>query len=65
MLCSFLPYDSINQLHVYTYPLPLGPPSHPSRSSESVELSSCVVQHLPASYLFCSWKYIWASQVTQ
>ena len=50
MLCSFLPYDSINQLHVYTYPLPLGPPSHPSRSSESVELSSCVVQHLPASY---------------
>ena len=34
----------MNQLYVYIYPLPLGfpptPPSHPSRSPQSIELSS-------------------------
>ena len=29
-----------NQLYVYAYPFPLGPPSHPSRSPQSTELSS-------------------------
>ena len=36
-------YNEVNQLCVYIYPLLLGPPSHschPSRSSESVKLSS-------------------------
>ena len=29
MLCQFLLYNEVNQLYVYLYPLPLGPPSHP------------------------------------
>ena len=39
-------YNNVNQLHVYKYPLPLEPsshptpPSHPSRSSHNRELSS-------------------------
>ena len=28
MLCYFLLYSEVNQLYVYIYPLPLGPPSH-------------------------------------
>ena len=28
--CQFLLYNEVNQLYVYLYPLPLGPPSHPS-----------------------------------
>ena len=45
MLCEFLLYKIVNQLYVYIYPLPLGPPSHhliyhPSRSSQSTKLSS-------------------------
>ena len=28
MLCQFLLYNNMNQLHEYTYLLPLGPPSH-------------------------------------
>ena len=28
MLCQFLLYDEINQLYVFAYLLPLGPPSH-------------------------------------
>ena len=42
----FLLYSAVNQLYVYIYYLPLGPPSHPhpsshlSRASESAELSS-------------------------
>ena len=30
MLCWFLLYNEVNELHVYTHPLPLGSPSHPS-----------------------------------
>ena len=30
MLCQFLLYNEVNQLCVYIYPLPLGPPSHPT-----------------------------------
>ena len=29
MLCLFLLYNEVNQLYVYLYPLPLGPPSLP------------------------------------
>ena len=28
MLCWFLLYKEVNQLYVYIYPLPHGPPSH-------------------------------------
>ena len=44
MLCQFLLYNGVNELYVYIYPLCLGPPSpppsHPSRSLQSTELSS-------------------------
>ena len=44
MLCQCLLYNEINQLYVFTYFLPLGPPSHPpfhpSRSSQSTKRSS-------------------------
>ena len=30
VLCQFLLYNKGNQLYVYIYPFPLGPPSHPS-----------------------------------
>ena len=45
MLCSFLLCNEVHQLYVYIYLLPLGPlfhlpPSHPSKSSQSSELSS-------------------------
>ena len=40
----FLLYKEMNHLYVYVYPFPLGfpspPPSHPSRSSQSIKLSS-------------------------
>ena len=34
MLCSFLVYNSVDQLYVYIY----APPSHPSRSSQTVDI---------------------------
>ena len=40
VVCWFLLYNNLNQLCVYMCPLPLQPPSHPSRSSQSTELSS-------------------------
>ena len=42
-LCQFLLYNSVNQLYVDIYPLPLGPPSHPLPTHlghHSTELSS-------------------------
>ena len=36
-------------------PPPPAAPSQPSRSSESPRLSFCVIQQLPASYLFYTW----------
>ena len=44
ILCNFLLYNEVSQLCVHTYPLPLEPPSHPSpahpsRLSQSTELS--------------------------
>ena len=41
MLCWFLLCYNVNQLYVYTYPLP----SHPSRSSQLAEMT-CVIQLL-------------------
>ena len=29
MLCQFLLYNKVNQLYVYIYRLPLGPPCYP------------------------------------
>ena len=43
MLYYFLLYNNINQLYVYIYPLPLEPPSHPTRSSQSTELTELPV----------------------
>ena len=43
MLCWFLLCNTVNQLYVYIYPLPvepLPPLSHPSRSSQSTKLDS-------------------------
>ena len=43
MLCSFLLYNSVNQLCVYIHPflsLPPRPPPHPCRSSHSTKLNS-------------------------
>ena len=40
ILCQSLLYNEVKQLCVYIYPLPLGPPLHPSMSSWSTELSS-------------------------
>ena len=45
MLCSFLLYKKVNWLYEYIYPLLLEllshpPPTYPSRSSQSTELSS-------------------------
>lgn len=50
-MCWFLLFNSVNQLDIYVYPLPLEPPSYPphpatppasypSRSSQSTKLSS-------------------------
>ena len=53
MLCLSLLYNSGNQLYVYIYSLPLGPPTTltPSpRSSQSTELSSLRYTQLPTSY---------------
>ena len=43
MLYYFLLYKSVNQLYVYIHPLPLEPPSHPARSSQSTELTELPV----------------------
>ena len=41
MLCQFLLYNNVNQLHVYIYPLPPLPASYPSRSSQTKQSSLC------------------------
>ena len=38
-MCESLRHNDVNQLYVQTRPLLLGPPSHPSRSSQSPDLS--------------------------
>ena len=62
MLCQFLLYNNVNQLDVYIYclclePNPTSPPHH-SRSSQSIELSTCAIQQLPTGYLFYTWQCI-------
>ena len=56
MLSWFLLYNEVNQLYVYIYPLPLGPPSHPpshpSRSSQGSKLSSLVYSSFPLPICF-------------
>ena len=37
-------------------PLCLEPPSHPSVSPQSTELSSCAIQQVPTSHLFHTWQ---------
>ena len=52
MFCSLLLSSKVNQLYVCIFPFLLGlppPPYHPSRSSESTELSSCAMWQLPTS----------------
>ena len=59
MLCWFLLYNSVKQLYVHVYPLPLGPPSHPpscpSGPSQSAVLSLC------AESLCCAACFHWLS----
>ena len=56
ILCWLLMYSGVNEPYVYIHPLPLEPPSHlpihPSRSSQSPELTSLFLEQLPTSYLF-------------
>ena len=56
MLCSFLLYKKVNWLYEYIYPLLLEllshpPPTYPSRSSQSTELSSLC--YTAASHCCC------------
>ena len=45
--------NEVIQLYVYIYLLPLGPPSHPSRSLQSTELSSpCYTTDSPLAICF-------------
>ena len=61
MLCSFLLYKKVNWLYEYIYPrllelLSHPPPTYPSRSPQSTELSSlCFPEQLPIGYLFYMW----------
>ena len=57
MLCQFLLCNSMNQLHVYIYPIPLKPLSHHPRSQtlgchRAPSWAPCARQQLPASRLF-------------
>lgn len=47
MSCWFLQYNSVNQPEVYIYPLPMKPPSLPSRSSRSTGLSALSYSEFP------------------
>ena len=40
LLYDVLLHNCVDQRWAHTYPLPLGPPSHPSRSSQTTVLSS-------------------------
>ena len=64
MLCQFLLYNEVNQLYVYLYPLPLGPPSHPHHPTYlgGHRAPSCTpraIQQFPTSYLFYTWQCIY------
>ena len=61
VLCSFLLYSDVNQAYVYTYPLPLGLPSHPAPPSRPLghhgapSWAPHAIHQLPASFLFHTW----------
>ena len=61
VLCSFLLYSDVNQAHVYTYPLPLGLPSHPAPPSRPLghhgapSWAPRALHQLPASFLVHTW----------
>ena len=47
LFCNVVWFNQMNQLYVYIYSLPLGPPSHPSRSSQSTKPSClCFIEGL-------------------
>ena len=52
---QFQLHKEVNQLYVYIYPLPVGPPSlHPTLLGHHRALSKtpCAIQQLPTSYPF-------------
>ena len=58
--CWFLLYNKVNQLYVYTHPLPLEPlpaSCQPSSHHRAPGWAPCVVQQLPTSYLFYTWQH--------
>ena len=62
MLCYFLLYNEVNQLCVYIYPLPLGPPCHltpphPTHLGHhrAPSWAPWAIQQVPTSYLFYTW----------
>ena len=62
---QFLLYNNMSRLNVYIYPFLLGPPSqpplcHPSRSSQSSELSSLSYIAASHSCLFHTWQCIYS-----
>ena len=55
MLCYFLLCNEENQLYIFIYPLPLGPPSQgPFGSPQSTELGSLCFMAGSTSYLLCT-----------
>ena len=49
MLCQFLLYKEVNQLYIYIYPLPLGPPSHPG-----IPFIQVITEHRAELPVLCS-----------
>ena len=59
MLCWFLLCNHVYQLNVYMPPLPLEPPSHTSRSSQSTKLTPCAPSTiLQIPFLFMAEYYL-------
>ena len=61
-MCWFLSYINMNQLWVYTWPLPLETPSHllPQRTHlgchRAPGWAPCVIQQIPTGSLFYMWQ---------
>ena len=56
MLCQFLPYNELNQLHVYICPFPLGSPFH-TPPPHPIPLVKAITEHwagLPELPVLCS-----------
>ena len=59
--CWFPLYSTASQLYVYTYPLPLRPPSTNPTCLGHHRVQSwapCAIRHLPTSYLLYTWLWI-------